>query len=228
METNILEIDSVWLSYQQYKVLQNVYMKCQTGEVIGLLGSNGAGKSSLLQIMMGFRAASWIDDLEGTQINCCVRVNNNYVKNPYQVKGLINYLPQHQFIPKSFKVGKALTWFGVMQEIIAVDFPEIMDLLSLRFDELSGGQCRWVETVLILKANTQFTVLDEPFTHISPLQVEKLKQVIENEKQRKGIIVTDHLYRHVIEISNALYLLKNGRTILIDNLEELSYLGYTH
>jgi ABC-type lipopolysaccharide export system ATPase subunit len=223
---NILEIDSVWLSYKHIKILQNIYLQCQTGQVVGLLGSNGAGKSSLLQIMLGIKTPTWIDTLEGTEINKCVRINSNYVDLPYQEKGFINYLPQHQFIPKNFKVSKALTWFGVDLDTLLPYFPEMIDLLPLQFGELSGGQCRWIETLLILKAQTKFSVLDEPFTHISPVQVEKLKQIIKIEKQNKGIIVTDHLYRHIIEISDLLYFLKNGRTITIKNAEELAYLGY--
>jgi ABC-type multidrug transport system ATPase subunit len=201
-------------------------MQCQTGQIIGLLGNNGAGKSSLLQIMLGFKTETWIDTLEGTQINKCLRVDNQHITSPYQVQGLINYLPQQPFIPKNFKVKKALNWFGVEVDVMQEDFPEILDLLHLTFDDLSGGQCRWVETLLILKSNTKFTVLDEPFTHISPAQIEKLKQVIENERKRKGIILTDHLYKHITEISDLIYFLRNGRTVTVKNADELSYLGY--
>ncbi len=223
---SILEIDSVWLSYKLTKILQNVYMKCETGEVVGLLGRNGAGKSSLLQLLMGFMEETWLGTLEGTQVGKSVRVNEKYVQKPFRVNGLINYLPQNEFIPKSLKVKTALDWYEVAPETLFVDFPELATLLSFRFGELSGGQCRWIETLLVLKANTQFTILDEPFTHVSPLQVEKLKQIIDNEKKRKGIIITDHLHRHITEISDRIYFIKNGMIIPINTPAQLGDLGY--
>lgn len=223
---NLLEIDSVWLSYKLTKILQNVYIKCETREVVGLLGNNGAGKSSLLKIAMGLMQESWTGMLAGTQIGKCVRVNNVYVKEPFSVKGLINYLPQREFIPKNMKVKTALDLYDASIEALLPDFPELADLLDLTFGELSGGQCRWIETLVILKADTKFTILDEPFSHISPLQIEKIKQVIHFEKERKGIIVTDHLYKHIKEISDSLYFIKNGRTIPIRKEDDLAYLGY--
>ncbi len=91
---------------------------------------------------------------------------------------------------------------------------------------LSGGERRLVELFSILKSNTQFDLLDEPFTHLSPLQIEKAQEIILEEKINKGILITDHLHQAVTAICDNLYVLSNGKTHLTKNLEDLEKLGY--
>lgn len=69
-------------------------------------------------------------------------------------------------------------------------------------------------------------MLYEPFSYIVPLFIEKIKQLINDEKQRKIIIMTDHLYRNVIEMSDTIYLLRNGCTTQIDDLKMLEAYQY--
>ncbi|WP_255485742.1 ATP-binding cassette domain-containing protein [Dyadobacter aurulentus] len=70
-DVTILEVDSILLEYKHRKILQNIYLRVQKGEIIGLLGRNGSGKSSLLEVIYGIRAAQ----------NCSVRVDNNFISN---------------------------------------------------------------------------------------------------------------------------------------------------
>ncbi|MBN2867554.1 MAG: ABC transporter ATP-binding protein, partial [Flavobacteriaceae bacterium] len=72
----------------------------------------------------------------------------------------------------------------------------------------------------------EIILLDEPFSNISPLYIEKIKQLIEIEKKQKVIILTDHNYQDVIAISDNIYLLKNGCTKLIKNITELEDYNY--
>jgi ABC-type lipopolysaccharide export system ATPase subunit len=68
--------------------------------------------------------------------------------------------------------------------------------------------------------------LDEPFSAIMPLHVEALKDLLKEEKQTKGILLTDHLYRHVIDLQDNFYMLKNGKTRLAKSLSDLEHYGY--
>lgn len=69
-------------------------------------------------------------------------------------------------------------------------------------------------------------MLDEPFSHVAPLHIEKIKTLINLEKHHKTIIITDHMYQHIIDVSDTIYLIKNGSTQLISNLKELESYKY--
>ncbi|HVV73085.1 MAG TPA: ABC transporter ATP-binding protein, partial [Verrucomicrobiae bacterium] len=76
------------------------------------------------------------------------------------------------------------------------------------------------------KAESQFVILDEPFTHLMPLQIERVIELIKEEKARKGLLITDHLYRHIVGLADRLYLLSNGKTHPVRGLAEMEELGY--
>src|SRR5699024_992112 len=97
-----------------------------------------------------------------------------------------------------------------------------------RLKNLSGGQRRLVEVYVILKAKSRFAMLDEPFSHITPLQIEKIKELLDDVKQEKGILITDQLYRHVIGSCDSLYVLKDGKTFLTKEVADMDKLGYTN
>ena len=69
-------------------------------------------------------------------------------------------------------------------------------------------------------------MFDEPFTHLMPMDIEIIKQLLSEEKRNKGIIITDHLYQHVADVSDSLYILVNGKTYLTKTKEDIELLGY--
>lgn len=69
-------------------------------------------------------------------------------------------------------------------------------------------------------------MLDEPFTHLNLSQIEKVKQLLQEEKKYKGLLITDHMYRHVVDICDDLYVLANGRVQLVKSIEDVERLGY--
>lgn len=216
----LLEADSIWLQFDSRKILQSVYIRVEVGRVTGLLGRNGVGKSSLLRSVLGLMPTE----------SQSVRVNRQYVEKPFKQPGLIRYLPQHPLAPASLAVRKAFDWYDVDWKSVCDEYPDAEKLQNQPFGTLSGGERRWLETLLVLKSDVAFVLLDEPFSHVMPLQVEHLRQTIEREKTRKGILLSDHLYRYVLGISDDVYFLTNGgRTMLLKNPEEdLRDLGYIH
>ena len=68
--------------------------------------------------------------------------------------------------------------------------------------------------------------LDEPFSHVAPLQIEYIKRIINTEKKHKVVIITDQMYSHIIETSDEIYLLKNGCTKKIEKINELEDYKY--
>ncbi|EJF08289.1 MULTISPECIES: hypothetical protein [Pontibacter] len=91
---------------------------------------------------------------------------------------------------------------------------------------LSGGERRLVEIYSVVKSVSQFAMLDEPFMHLNPIQIDKVKDFLVEEKQNKVLIITDHMFRHALDICDTLYLLTNGKTHLVSTPEEIEELGY--
>jgi ABC-type multidrug transport system ATPase subunit len=211
-----LVAENIVVSFSGRDVLKGVTIRADKGKVTGLLGRNGCGKSTVLKAIFGTqRAEDKIVQYKGKTIN-----------TPYTSNGLLNYLPQFPFFPKGLKISRALKDFCVEDKRILEAFPDLAPDLSRTFDELSGGMERLVSVLILLYAPTEFTLLDEPFTHIMPLHVDKLKEVILSQKEHKGIILTDHMYRHITELSDRIYLIRNGYSVLIRNDDGLQFHGY--
>lgn len=219
MITHTLEADSMWLEYKDRKILQNIYIQLETGKITGLLGKNGTGKSSLLKMIFG--------SLRGQ--NQSVRWNGNYVAHPYQHPGLIRYLPQFNFIPPNMKINQVCQMYRVEYDRIIAIFPELEGFRYASAAKLSGGNKRLIETLLILFSPVKFVLLDEPFTHLSPRTIETLTTVIDQEKQNKGILLSDHMHQYVTSLSDSVYLLVPvGRCVLLkDPVKEMKLMGYT-
>ena len=213
---NILEFDSVELSFDDRRILSGIYMKCETGRVVGLLGRNGSGKSSLMKIIFG----TLKPDFQS------VRLNGKHLPGNGDRHHVITYLPQDSFIPNRFTIREVLQLYKVDQDEIFVDFPDFEPMFNLKAQQMSAGMLRIFEVMLILKTRSMFSFLDEPFSGIMPVHVEKLQKVISREKENKGIVISDHLYRHVTAICDQLYVLANGQTYGIKNHEELVKYGY--
>ncbi|HEX3933782.1 MAG TPA: ATP-binding cassette domain-containing protein [Puia sp.] len=211
-----LEFDSIRLSFNGRIILSDIYMKCETGKVTGLLGRNGQGKSCLFNIVYGERKVE----------ESSVRFDKKSVPNAYTRPDLLLFLPQFDFFPRSLTVARVFEDFQVDFSEVEKRFPEFANRHKFKLKELSGGQFRFLQTYIILKARSQFAILDEPFTHLMPLQIEKIIEVIKEEKENKGLLITDHLYQEIIDLSDNLYLLKDGKTHRIKDPSEVEELGY--
>lgn len=215
---NVLEFDSLDLSFDGRKILSSIYMRCQQGEIVGLLGRNGSGKSSLMKIVFGTLNAE----------HKSIRVNGTSMLGDYNRKRIIAYLPQDNLIPSYLSLRSAFNLFKVDVNEIIRDFPEAKDYIDLKSTELSGGSLRLSEALLILYSPSPFCILDEPFTGLMPVHIEELKIIIGKRKTKKGIIISDHMHSHVTELSDRLYLLSNGKTYEVKEKEQLVELGYLH
>lgn len=211
-----LEVDSVFLSFGNQRILSDVYLKCETGEVVGLLGRNGNGKTSLMNIIYG--------NLNPNSKS--VRFDDITELKAYQKPTLLLYLPQFNFIPKQLTLKRLFSDFNIDFLSLVGRFPQFSNKYTMCFKNLSGGERRIVELYLIIKSETQFVMLDEPFSHLSPIQIDTIKDLINEEKQRKGFLITDHMYRHIIDISDQIYVLANGKTYATKDVKEIEFLGY--
>lgn len=216
--SDLLEFDGIELSYGPQRILSGIYMKCPVGSITGILGRNGCGKSSLLKVVFGSLPVPVRS----------VRINGQYLAGDYMKKRIIAYLPQEDLIPANMQLQQALRLFAVDPRPILEYFPEAERFLPLRSRELSGGYRRIIEAMMVLHSRATFCLLDEPFTGVMPVHVDTLRYVLTKAKERKGIILTDHLYRQVLSVADHLYVLSDGRTFAIKDHEDLVTRGYIH
>ncbi len=212
-----LEVDSIQLQFGNRTILSNIYLKCETGKITGLLGRNGQGKSCMMEIIYG-------------TLTCekSVRFDNLALHEPFRRPDLLLYLPQFSFIPKSLSLKRVFQDYALDYTNFAERFPEFASKHHASIGHLSGGGQRLVELYVIVKAESKFAMLDEPFTHLSPIQIEKVKELLLEEKTNKGLLITDHMHRQVLDICDDLYVLTNGKTHLAKNIKDIETLGYAN
>lgn len=211
-----LEIDNVELYFKTKTIIRGVYLKAETGKITGVLGSNGCGKSCLLKIIFGSLTPKYK----------LIRVNNKPILNSLYKTKFAAYLPQHHFIPNRIKAKTAFKLYKVSWDDFISRFPVFSSFKNLNLNKLSGGERRIIEIYLILKSDCKVILLDEPFSNIAPLYLEKIKTLINIEKQHKAIVITDHMYRHIVGISDTIYLIKKGSSKLVSGLKELEDYKY--
>lgn len=214
----IIEIDNVELSFSNKLLLSGIYLKAETGKITGLLGPNGCGKTSLMKLIFGSLKAQ-------TKL---LRINNKPHLQPLFQSGLVKYLPQHPLIPDHIKLKFLFRLFEVSWVDFLTSFIEFASYEKFTMKELSGGERRVVESYLVIKSKAELLLLDEPFTHLSPIFIEKFKPILEQEKKEKAVIISDHLFHHVLNLADDLYFLKNGYIQLIKDplqLEDYKYLS---
>lgn len=217
LKKHILEVDGIRKKFNERVVLSDVYLKCETSEIIGLLGRNGSGKSTLLRIIFGIESAA----------DKCIRIDSVSKNDKNVLLNEISYLSQEQFIPNYLTVQKAISLSIDKENSEAFCEDEfIKPLLKKKISHLSGGELRYLEIKIVLSNSSKFVLLDEPYNGLSPLMVDVVNKMIKANAHKKGIIITDHNYQNVIRISSRIILIKEGRTHTIKNTSELVEKGY--
>jgi len=102
----------------------------------------------------------------------------------------------------------------------------VKPLLNKKNQDLSGGERRIIEILLIIHSNAEFILLDEPFNGVNPIQKDYIIEYIRKMKLSKGYIITDHDYENVINLADSIAYLQSGFLKEIKDKSELVELGY--
>ena len=206
-------------AFQKKQILKEISFKLETGSIMGLFGRNGCGKSTLLKLLFGNIKADTIAlEINGHAVNISEVIP----------KQLIAYLPQHPFLPKQAKVRDVIIMFHTdekAQDRIFYD-PYIATMTSKNVGNLSLGETKYLEVALLSHLPHPFLMLDEPFSMVEPLHKEKLKAYLTKLTSEKGILITDHYYQDVLEISNQNMVITEGIGIPIATKEDLKKYKY--
>tara|TARA_R100000935_G_C2824063_1_gene161322 strand:- start:1008 stop:1676 length:669 start_codon:yes stop_codon:yes gene_type:complete len=216
---HLLEISGAYKSYGKKRILENICFELKTGDILGVFGRNGSGKSSLLKMIFGTLPANHIQIKFDSEI---VEVDEIIPRQ------LIAYLPQDSYLPKSTKVRDIIPLFCDDEEKQNKVFyaAGVSEFDHLKVGQLSMGQLRYLETLLLGSLDHPFIMLDEPFSMLEPLIKELLKDLLRNLSKTKGIIITDHYYHDVLDITNTNFLLKDGHKVEIAEKMDLINSGY--
>lgn len=158
--------------------------------------------------------------------NIFVRFNDEPDTDYCHIGKRIKYLSQSLFIPYKMTLDEAFNLYGVDYDGFVTFAPKFHPYRKIQFRELSGGEARIAEIYLVLKTDSEFCILDEPFSNIAPVYIEKIQALIQEVKHHKGIIVSDHLYEAILHVSDELFLLRDGYTFPIKSGEDLIKHGY--
>lgn len=204
-----MEVDSVIMRYGERTVLSDVYLKCSVGDIVGIFGRNGSGKTTLFNIIYGTCKAE----------NSFVRIDGQVMEKGAFRCGKVGYLPQNDFFPEHLRIKEI---FSLLPQGDADMEDEVLvRVWENRAGELSGGELRYLEIMYILWSGFKYLILDEPFSGLAPVVVEKLQGILKGYSAQKGIIIADHDYRSVAGMVNRFCMLDGGALREIGSMEEL-------
>lgn len=212
-------------TYGRRRVVDDVSFYVNDGEVVGLLGANGAGKTTSFYMLVG---------LETTEKGS-VHLNGQDVTGlPMYLRARLGlgYLPQEASIFRKMTAEQnILAVLETMPIKRAERFDRLDELLEefgiehvrrTRGDALSGGERRRVEIARCLATEPQFILLDEPFAGIDPLAIDDIREIILYLKQQGiGIFITDHNVRETLSITDRAYIMTEGRILRAGSPNEL-------
>ena len=213
--THELVVDSVVVRFGEKMVVSGGYITARTGKVTGLLGRNGAGKSCMFRALMGGLKVDYVQvHIDGEPIDLS------------KIGLRIKYLPQGRMIPEGMTLKDAFRLYGVDFWAFVLQFPKYSGKYHTRLWEMSGGEVRLAELYLVLMADAQFCILDEPFSQIDPVHIEAVQRLIREKCAERGIIVTDHNYEAISTVADNLFVLSDGYTAPVESRDDLVRHGY--
>lgn len=215
----VLQLYSAQKAFGKKEILSKVSFRLETGDILGVFGSNGSGKSTLLKLLFGMLKADVMD----------LRFDANKVfASEIIKKQLIGYLPQHPFLPKNCRVRDIIPMYHHSEEKQDAVFynPRVAKITHKKTGELSQGERKFFEVVLLGNLDHPFLMLDEPFSMLEPLQTEAIKEFLLQIKKTKGLIITDHYYNDVLDITTQNLVIKDGRSFEVNGADDLRKFEY--
>ena len=215
---SILETKNLCKSYKGLQVVKNINISVQSGTVVGLLGANGAGKTTSFYMVVGLVRSDSGEILLDQQ-------NISHLSMHARARLGIGYLPQEPSIFRKLTVqenllavletDKSMTTLQRQQraEQLLEEFniTHKRDTLGV---SLSGGERRRAEIARAIALKPYFILLDEPFAGIDPISVSDIQQIIDYLRSTGiGIIITDHNVRETLDICDHSYVLSEGQVL---------------
>ncbi|RKP47843.1 ABC transporter ATP-binding protein [Pararobbsia silviterrae] len=235
----MLDVRNVSASYGAIQALQNVSLQVPRGEIVALLGSNGAGKSTTLN------AISHLIEPSAGEIRFDGELISRAPSDDIVRRGLVQ-VPEGREVFKDMSVRENLELGAFLRksarkeiaddfERVYTMFPRLKERSEQRASTLSGGEQQMLAIGRALMARPRMILLDEPSMGLSPLLVEQIFEIIQrlNREQGLTILVVEQDVRLALRVSTYAYILENGemnlhgasKDLLNDPAVRRAYLG---
>lgn len=214
-----LELKGIDKSFGDKQVLKGVSFTAESGKAFGLLGRNGAGKTTSIRILMNvFPANSGEVLVEG---------------KPIDYKAIqIGYLPEERGLyPKKLIIDQLvyfaeLKGMGRKEAVLSVDAwlerLEMTEYRNKRLDTLSKGNQQKIQLITALAHNPQIVILDEPFSGLDPVNAILLKDVVKEQiAQGKIVLFSSHQMSYIEEFCDSIAIINAGRVALHGDLRDI-------
>lgn len=222
-----LIVEKIQKSYGGRRVVDGISFYVEKGEVVGLLGRNGAGKTTSFDMVLGLvkpeKGSIRLDQREISKMAIHLRSRLG-----------IGYLPQEQSIFRKLSVGDNIR---MILELIGKSRREQKEIIKRLLSEfslehlenaqaiqLSGGERRRLEIARCLASEPKYILLDEPFTGIDPISISDIQGLIRRLKDEwgLGVLLTDHNPRATLKITDRAYLIDSGKILVAGSSQEVA------
>ena len=211
----LLKCTNLSKSFGNKKILKNINLTIPKGKIIGLLGKNGTGKSTLIKL---------INDLltpdEGT-----ILVNGENIG--VSSKKIISYLPERTYLDKTMTVKKVIEYFSDFYDNFdskkAKKLLKDLDLdINQKISKMSKGMQEKVSLVLVMSRRADLYILDEPLGGVDPATRDYiLDTILSNFNEGASVIISTHLISDIERILDEVIFIDKGKIILESNADEL-------
>lgn len=216
----MLEVKNLSKYFGIKKAVDNVSFRVEDGHILGVLGKNGAGKSTIFRMILNI-----LEPDEGEVIY-------NGKKIDYSISDKIGYLPEVGSLIDSYTVYEQCMYYGKMKSMKSEDIKNnmfelleqfgIVEYANMKIKELSKGNKQKIQFIISLLHNPELLILDEPFSGLDPVSVEYFKKIIlEIKNQGKTIIFSSHIMSQVEMLCEEVLIIDSGKVVLNCNLEEI-------
>ena len=212
---NIVEFKDVHKSYSKKEVLKGVNLNIPKGKIVGLLGPNGSGKTTMIKLMNGLLQAD-----EGS-------IEIKGMKPSKETKKIVSYLPERTYLNDWMKVKDILEFFHDFYEDFDVQKANEM-IKSLKIDKneklktMSKGTKEKVQLILVMSRKADLYILDEPRGGVDPAARSYiLKTILTNYNEDSTLLIATHLISEIENICDDILFISNGEIVLQGNVDEI-------
>lgn len=214
----MIKVKNISKSVKSKILFKNISFELPNNKITGLLGANGAGKTSL------FKALAGLSKIDEGKI-CFFEESLDLMSLEERSNAGLNYVPQENSLfddlslqenleavveLKFKKVSKEK--FKQIKELL--DIMNLEDKANIKSKFLSGGEKRKTEILRSILLDSKYILLDEPFAGVDPISVEEIIKILKKFKNDLGIFISDHNFRDVINVCDEIILLNQGELLL--------------
>ena len=216
----MLKAKEISKKFAEITAVDNVSFDLQKGKILGLLGKNGAGKSTIFRIILGI--------LEADKGNILIDGNKYDIGQSKK----IGFLPEEGSLSQELTVYEQLCFYGSLKgmtsdEVLSsltkwLEKFDIVEYMNRKITELSKGNRQRIQFIVSILHNPDLIILDEPFSGLDPLGVELFKEILlELKREGKAIIFSSHRMEHVELFCDEILLIDKGKTLCYGNLNNI-------